>query len=79
MAVVGVGGTFAILYGFSLVSDVSVYAIQVATMLSVGLAVDYGLLMVSRFREERGGRAAGPGSGRSARAPRPGTPSSTPG
>ena len=53
VAVVGVGGTFAILYGFSLIGDVSVYAIQVATMLSVGLAVDYGLLTVSRFREER--------------------------
>jgi RND superfamily putative drug exporter len=53
VAVVGVGGTFAILYGFSVIGDVSVYAIQVATMLSVGLAVDYGLLTVSRFREER--------------------------
>jgi putative drug exporter of the RND superfamily len=53
IATVGVAGTFGILYAFSLVDDVSVYAIQVATMLSVGLAVDYGLLMVSRFREER--------------------------
>jgi RND superfamily putative drug exporter len=53
VAVAGVGGTFGVLYGFSLVGDVSVYAIQVATMLSVGLAVDYGLLTVSRFREER--------------------------
>jgi RND superfamily putative drug exporter len=53
VAVAGVGGTFGILYGFSLVGDVSVYAIQVATMLSVGLAVDYGLLVVSRFRQER--------------------------
>jgi putative drug exporter of the RND superfamily len=53
VAAVGVAGTFGILYGFSLVTDVSVYAIQVATMLSVGLAVDYGLLVVSRFREER--------------------------
>ena len=53
IAVAGVGGTFGILYAFSLVGDVSVYAIQVATMLSVGLAVDYGLLMVSRFKEER--------------------------
>jgi RND superfamily putative drug exporter len=49
----GVAATFGILYGLSLVSDVSVYAIQVATMLSVGLAVDYALLMVSRLREER--------------------------
>ncbi len=53
IAGVGVAGTFGILYAFSLVSDVSVYAVQVATMLSVGLAVDYALLMVSRFREER--------------------------
>ena len=53
IAVVGVGGTFGVLYLFSTVSDVSVYAIQVTTMLAVGLAVDYALLMVNRFREER--------------------------
>ncbi|MEV4755864.1 MMPL family transporter [Micromonospora sp. NPDC049559] len=53
VGVVGIGATLGILYGFSLVSDVSVYAIQVTTMLSVGLAVDYALLLVSRFREER--------------------------
>ncbi len=53
IAGVAIGGTFGILYSFSLLTDVSVYAIQVATMLSVGLAVDYALLMVSRFREER--------------------------
>jgi RND superfamily putative drug exporter len=57
VAVVGAGGSLGVLYAFSLVSDVSVYAVQVATMLSVGLAVDYGLLTVSRFRQER---AAGP-------------------
>ncbi|HEX5541567.1 MAG TPA: MMPL family transporter [Micromonospora sp.] len=53
IAVVGIGSTFGILYGFSRVSDVSVYAIQITTMLSVGLAVDYALLMVNRFREEK--------------------------
>ncbi|MGH3682835.1 MAG: MMPL family transporter, partial [Natronosporangium sp.] len=53
IAVVGVGGTFGVLYLFSTVSDVSVYAIQVTTMLAVGLGVDYALLIVSRFREER--------------------------
>jgi RND superfamily putative drug exporter len=59
IAVVGIGATFGILYAFSTVSDVSVYAIQVTTMLAVGLAVDYALLIVSRFREELGGRADG--------------------
>jgi len=53
VAVAGVGGAFGILYAFSEVTDVSVYAIQVTTMLAVGLGVDYALLMVNRFREER--------------------------
>jgi len=53
IAVAGVGGTFGVLFAFSEVTDVSVYAIQVTTMLAVGLGVDYALLMVSRFREER--------------------------
>ncbi|MCW2858461.1 MAG: putative rane protein [Actinoallomurus sp.] len=53
IAVVGIGGTFGVLFAFSTVTDVSVYAIQVTTMLAVGLAVDYALLMVNRFREER--------------------------
>ncbi|MDG4820723.1 MMPL family transporter [Asanoa sp. WMMD1127] len=53
IAVVGVGGTFGVLYAFSQVTDVSVYSIQIVTMLAVGLAVDYALLVVYRFREER--------------------------
>ncbi len=53
IAGVGVGATFGVLYAFSAITDVSVYAIQITTMLAVGLAVDYALLMVNRFREER--------------------------
>jgi len=34
--------------------DVSVFAINVVSMLGIGLGIDYGLLLVSRFREERG-------------------------
>jgi RND superfamily putative drug exporter len=59
VALVGIASTFLVLYGFSLVTDVSVYAVQVTTMLGLGLAVDYALLVVSRFREEL---AAVPGS-----------------
>jgi putative drug exporter of the RND superfamily len=51
VAIVSVGATFGLLYGFSFATPVSVYSIQVATMLSIGLAVDYGLLIISRFRE----------------------------
>jgi RND superfamily putative drug exporter len=53
IAVLGIGSAFGIVYAFSFATDISVYSIQVITMLSVGLAVDYALLIVSRFREER--------------------------
>jgi RND superfamily putative drug exporter len=55
LALIGIAGTFAGLLGLSLVLDVSVYSINIVTMLGLGLAVDYSLLIVSRFREERGG------------------------
>jgi RND superfamily putative drug exporter len=45
-------GTFAVLRGFTTVTDVSVYAINVVTMLGLGLAIDYSLFILSRFREE---------------------------
>ncbi|WAU83930.1 MMPL family transporter [Streptomyces sp. Qhu-G9] len=53
VAVSGIAGAFLALFGFSRFTDISVYAIQVTTMLGLGLAVDYALLMVVRFREER--------------------------
>ncbi|MET9778045.1 MMPL family transporter [Streptomyces sp. NPDC006367] len=53
VALAGIAGAFLALSGFSQVTDVSVYAIQVTTMLGLGLAVDYALLMLVRFREER--------------------------
>ncbi|MGY0488592.1 MMPL family transporter [Streptomyces sp. WG-D5] len=57
VAVSGVAGAFLALFAFSQVTEISVYVIQVTTMLGLGLAVDYALLMVMRFREER--RAGG--------------------
>ncbi len=53
VAVGGIAGAFLALFLFSEVTDISVYAIQVTTMLGLGLAVDYALLMLVRFREER--------------------------
>ncbi|MGW5636339.1 MMPL family transporter [Streptomyces sp. NPDC003832] len=53
IAVSGVAGAFLALFAFSGVTDISVYAIQVTTMLGLGLAVDYALLLLVRFREER--------------------------
>jgi RND superfamily putative drug exporter len=53
IALVGVPATLGSLLAISLVTDVSVYAVNVVTMLGLGLAVDYALLIISRFREER--------------------------
>jgi RND superfamily putative drug exporter len=53
VAVVGIGATLGTLTALSLVFDVSVYSVNIITMLGLGLAVDYALLLVSRFREER--------------------------
>ena len=53
VAIVGVAATLGALALASLVTDVSVYSVNIVTMLGLGLAVDYALLLVSRFREER--------------------------
>ncbi|MEU3232029.1 MMPL family transporter [Nocardiopsis alba] len=45
-------GSLTVLRLLTQVTEVSVFAINVATLLGLGLAIDYGLFMVSRFREE---------------------------
>ncbi|TKG71280.1 MMPL family transporter [Prauserella endophytica] len=45
-------GTFAELSLLGSLTDVSVFAINLTTGLGLGLAIDYALLMVSRFREQ---------------------------
>ncbi|MEM9612022.1 MAG: MMPL family transporter [Actinomycetota bacterium] len=44
----------ALLAATFVLDSVSVFAINVVSMLGLGLGIDYGLLLVSRFREERG-------------------------
>jgi RND superfamily putative drug exporter len=46
-------GTNAVLRLISQFTDVSIFALNLATGLSLGLAADYGLFIVKRFREER--------------------------
>ncbi|MEZ5238317.1 MAG: MMPL family transporter [Microthrixaceae bacterium] len=45
-------GTFFTLYVITLVTDVSIFSINLVTALGLGLAIDYSLFIVSRFREE---------------------------
>jgi putative drug exporter of the RND superfamily len=49
---VGVLTALAALYFLAGVYDMSVYVLSIATMLGLGLGIDYALLAVSRFREE---------------------------
>jgi trehalose monomycolate/heme transporter len=49
---VGIIGSFAALRLLTLATPVSIYSINITTILGLGLAIDYGLFMVSRFREE---------------------------
>ncbi|MCI0688792.1 MAG: MMPL family transporter, partial [Sporichthyaceae bacterium] len=53
VAVVAVAGALLVLLGIAQATDISTYSVNVVTMLGLGLAVDYSLLIVSRFREER--------------------------
>jgi RND superfamily putative drug exporter len=52
IAVLAIFATFASLDLLTHVTSVSVFAINLATGLGLGLGMDYALLMVSRFREE---------------------------
>ena len=49
---VSIVGTLFVLRIMSMFVDTSVFALNIATGLGLGLAVDYALLMVSRYREE---------------------------
>ena len=53
--VLGLAGIFALTYAFSM----SIFALNLASMLALGLGTDYALFLVSRFREElrRAGQA----------------------
>ncbi|AHH15097.1 MMPL family protein [Nocardia nova SH22a] len=44
--------TLALLRGFTLITDVSIYALNMTTALGLALAIDYSLFIVSRYREE---------------------------
>ncbi|MEI2809981.1 MAG: MMPL family transporter [Nocardioides sp.] len=52
---VAVAGAFALVRLITHVADVSVFSINVITLMGMGLAIDYALFIVARFREELGG------------------------
>ena len=65
-------GSFTALRLLTLGTTVSIYSINITTILGLGLAIDYGLFMVGRFREELrrpADRRAGGGPHRGHRGP----------
>ncbi|TKV57292.1 MMPL family transporter [Nakamurella flava] len=51
-AVASIAGALVALLGFSYVLDLDASVVNVVTVLGLGLSIDYGLLIVSRYREE---------------------------
>jgi uncharacterized membrane protein YdfJ with MMPL/SSD domain len=49
---VAILGAFAILHVIASITDVSIFAVNVVTILALGLAIDYSLFVITRFREE---------------------------
>ena len=45
-------GAFAILRALTSLTDISIFAVNVVTVTGLGLAIDYSLFIVTRFREE---------------------------
>lgn len=54
VGLMAIAGAFATLDVLGHLTDVSTYAINLTTAMGLGLAIDYSLLIVNRFREELG-------------------------
>nr|WP_297429846.1 MMPL family transporter [uncultured Actinotalea sp.] len=51
-AIASIGTGLGTVYGLSYLLDLDASVVNVVTLLSIGLSIDYGLLIVSRYREE---------------------------
>ena len=51
-AVASIGGALGVLLGFSYLMQLDATVVNIVTVLGLGLSIDYGLLIVSRYREE---------------------------
>ncbi|WP_329519050.1 MMPL family transporter [Spirillospora sp. NBC_01491] len=52
VAIFSIVGGLAVLHLVTYLADVTSFALEVVTMMGVGLAIDYSLFIISRFREE---------------------------
>ncbi|MDT7544629.1 MAG: putative drug exporter of the superfamily, partial [Actinomycetota bacterium] len=52
IGVLSILGTFLLLHVMAKFTDVSIYSVNLATSMGLGLGIDYSLFMVTRYREE---------------------------
>lgn len=52
VGILAILGSLAVLRGVTLFTDVSIFALNLTTAMGLALAIDYTLLMVSRYRDE---------------------------
>ncbi|MBF6089992.1 MMPL family transporter [Nocardia cyriacigeorgica] len=50
-----VGGSLAAIRALTEFTEVTTFAVNIASLIGLGMAIDYGLFLVTRFREERAG------------------------
>ena len=67
VAGLAIPSSLALIYLVAQQVEMSIFVLNIATMLGLALAIDYSLFIVSRFREElaAGARSPTPSSGRS--------------
>ncbi len=58
-AVASISGALGVLLGFSYLMQLDATVVNIVTVLGLGLSIDYGLLIVSRYREELRATARG--------------------
>jgi uncharacterized membrane protein YdfJ with MMPL/SSD domain len=52
LGILAILGSMVLLRCLTYVTDISIFAMEITTLLGLGLAIDYGLFMVTRFRDE---------------------------
>ncbi|MHA6628867.1 MMPL family transporter [Pseudonocardia sichuanensis] len=52
MGILAILGSLVLLRCLTYVTDISIFALEITTLLGLGLAIDYGLFVVTRFRDE---------------------------
>ncbi len=57
VGIMAILGSLAVLHTVTFVTDVSIFALNLTTALGLALAIDYTLLMISRYRDELAGGA----------------------